>query len=569
MTDFIIWLLESSLLVIFVLGIRKLFAGRIGHGAIYALWLIVLFRFMIPINLIPAPFGIADHMKQTLTAWEQQKASTATEVQQNILQGQTDNVVLKKGSKKVSGAQSTVKSVQVVEERSGADNASAEGNTTTKEKTPWYWKVAWKTVLLTVWIAGVILMAGCLILSNQRLTARLKRERKYLFQKNGLAVYSTNEFTTPCLYGLWHPAIYLPAYLVERGNPQCVSREKLHQIIEHETVHYLHKDYFWTVCRMGLLAVYWYDPFVWVATKCSEKDAELFCDETVIRRLGESRRFQYGELLIQLASGRNFADFRYSMMPISRKGREIEHRIFALSCPKKHKKWLAIPMVLLLTAGTILTCSTGVGYATNKAAGSMNKQAKNDTLFKESTDAKVAKFSDSLANLWNLSGVFSMSQEETLTGQQGTSDNVLLAVPNGANPVVVQVSADRNAPTEQDMSVCRELFYRYVTLFTEAVNTGKTDKLSEVLAVGSEAYEQQCAVVQNYSRRGIREKIHKLSIASEEYQNADMVQLDSNEQIKVAYGDGAVKIVKQRYGYTCEKRNGKWLITTMTDLEMP
>ena len=60
MVDFMLWFLESSLLILFVLGIRKIFSGKISYRAIYALWLVVVFRFMIPVNIIPTPFGFAD-----------------------------------------------------------------------------------------------------------------------------------------------------------------------------------------------------------------------------------------------------------------------------------------------------------------------------------------------------------------------------------------------------------------------------------------------------------------------------------------------------------------------------
>ena len=66
MVDFMLWFLESSLLILFVLGIRKIFSGKISYRAIYALWLVVVFRFMIPVNIIPTPFGFADNMKKSI-----------------------------------------------------------------------------------------------------------------------------------------------------------------------------------------------------------------------------------------------------------------------------------------------------------------------------------------------------------------------------------------------------------------------------------------------------------------------------------------------------------------------
>ena len=75
MVDFMLWFLESSLLILFVLGIRKIFSGKISYRAIYTLWLVVVFRFMIPVNIIPTPFGFADNMKKSLDHLELELSS--------------------------------------------------------------------------------------------------------------------------------------------------------------------------------------------------------------------------------------------------------------------------------------------------------------------------------------------------------------------------------------------------------------------------------------------------------------------------------------------------------------
>ena len=58
MSSFLGWMLESSLLVLMILGIRKIFMGKIRYAGIYALWFVVLLRFMIPVNFISTPFSV-------------------------------------------------------------------------------------------------------------------------------------------------------------------------------------------------------------------------------------------------------------------------------------------------------------------------------------------------------------------------------------------------------------------------------------------------------------------------------------------------------------------------------
>ncbi len=57
----------------------------------------------------------------------------------------------------------------------------------------------------------------------------------------------------------------------------------------------------WTRCGRSLrsvcLAVYWFDPLVWIAAAVSKADGELACDEAAIQALGEGERIPYGKTL--------------------------------------------------------------------------------------------------------------------------------------------------------------------------------------------------------------------------------------------------------------------------------
>ena len=47
----------------------------------------------------------------------------------------------------------------------------------------------------------------------------------------------------------------------------------------------------------------------------------------------------------------------------------------------------------------------------------------------------------------------------------------------------------------------------------------------------------------------------------------EMVEMDSNETIKVAYATAPEKLIRQNYRYTCEKINNSWIITKMEEIE--
>ena len=77
---------------------------------------------------------------------------------------------------------------------------------------------------------------------------------------------------------------------------------------------------------------------------------------------------------------------------------------------------------------------------------------------------------------------------------------------------------------------------------------------------------QQSSLAKNYYKRGIRENAKSLEVTSEQTTDQKVYVL-SNEKIYVRYADQTQKLIKQRYRYTCEKIDGQWFITEMSDIE--
>lgn len=519
MGTFLEWMLESSLLVLMVLGIRKIFMGKIPYAAIYSLWIVVLLRFMIPINLISTPVSVANLFEKTFSAWDWSAAD-----RENL--GSADGVPGEDGTGQISadltGLESTGDTLDQASLSAGntlmtgsdhekllQTGAATVGSTVTSARIHplirWY--PVWQYGRLV--IAVIVLL--WFVLSNVGLLRAIKAERCFYGRKGNVTIYTVAHLQTPCLYGLIKPAIYLPASLVMQDSDRRVSQEELEQMILHEYVHYCHRDHIWAMLRILVVSIQWFDPFAWIAASCSKKDAELFCDETVIHRLGEENRFRYGRMLVRLAGDGQWGDFRYSMMLMSRRGREMEQRIRAISGKRRYSKWMFLPLGAALVTAIGMTCSSGIG-----------------TLTGQDTASKV-KASENTDELQNNTGTdsYSLSYADNYEGA----------------------------------------FDRYIQTFTDAVNTGNIQGMDQVLLNGSDVYQQQCAIVQNYHKRGIREEILTYSITSAIKRTADQVSIDSYEEILVYYSDGTSKVVKQQYRYTCEYVDQGWIVTGMQEIK--
>ena len=532
--------LESSLLVLMILGIRKMFTGKIRYAGIYALWFLVLLRFLVPVNLFSTPLGIGVIIPDTVLSQD-------NSVSQKGYSGEvpeTEALLEDALSEEAFG-----KSSELEWQGNGGDvAASAQGTAEKQSSGFWRFLELRGADLKMIFVRVRFAVAGILFLwfvcSNVVMVRRLKKKRIFCGKKGKLNIYLAPHISNPCLYGFFQPSIYLPKGLISEDGKRLADEEEVEQIITHEYVHYCHGDHIWAMFRMLFVCLYWFDPFLWLAVSYSKKDAELFCDETVVRLLGEEKRFCYGNMLVRLAGESSWGEFRYPLMSMSRRGKEMEKRIRAISSKKSYSRWLLLPLLMLVLIAVGITCSNGIQP---KAEETKEEQGE--------TSAEGTASEDGAGTVSDLKA-----------GTQYSGDGKLVSGDANGN-AVYDGSAIEDINATADGAAIKEMFDQYINLFTGAVNTGNTEELNQVLAETSEVYGQQCEIVKNYYNRGIREKVKAYSIASFHVITPTLVNIESKEKIRVSYGDDTTKMVRQQYQYTCELIEGRWMITGMEDLE--
>ena len=95
--------------------------------------------------------------------------------------------------------------------------------------------------------------------------------------------------SSPFILGVVKPHIYLPSGLDE------VQRQN---VLSHERAHLARRDHWWKPLGFALLAVYWFNPVLWLAYTLLCRDIELACDERVIRTMDESAVKTYSTVLL-------------------------------------------------------------------------------------------------------------------------------------------------------------------------------------------------------------------------------------------------------------------------------
>ena len=142
----------------------------------------------------------------------------------------------------------------------------------------------WTEIAGWVWLIGLGAMLLYALVSYLRLRRRVSVS--LCVREN---IYLCDAISSPFILGVVKPHIYLPSGLDE------VQRQN---VLAHEQAHLARRDHWWKPLGFVLLAVYWFNPVLWLAYTLLCRDIELACDERVIRTMDESAVKTYSTVLL-------------------------------------------------------------------------------------------------------------------------------------------------------------------------------------------------------------------------------------------------------------------------------
>ncbi|MGE4485639.1 MAG: M56 family metallopeptidase [Oscillospiraceae bacterium] len=317
----------SSVLILVIIAIRFLLRGKISLRLEYALWLLVAVRLFMPFSLFQSPVSVMNMTHPINTRLEAKLEAPVSPQQASPALSTTGQ-----SAAAVAGEPS-----DLVGSASAADLAE---------------KISIRSILTITWQLGAAAIALWLILQNLFFYRRLRKTRTPVAVPGcKLRVYVAVILPSPCLFGIFRPAIYLTP-------DRFTSEEKLRHIIAHEMTHYRHGDHLWAFVRGAAISLHWLNPLVWIAAALSRRDCELSCDEGTVLRIGEENRLSYGETLIKMVSARSTpTDLLCGATTMTSGKRGIKERIFMIAKkPKMLKVTLAaVLLISLVAAGCTFT----------------------------------------------------------------------------------------------------------------------------------------------------------------------------------------------------------------------
>lgn len=310
--------ISSSILIAIIILIRTAFKGQLKSSVRYALWLIAAARLMLPFALVQSPISVMNAAETVISVNQADETVQPTEAELYIPES-----VAKQNVSEVSPQ--------------SAEKASPREVRTAVRRA----------------VSAVLLLWFCAV--NVRFYLMLRKNRKAFAYNAPLRIFTTEKLASPCIFGLFRPCIYIP-------EGSAGDSEAVEYITAHEVCHYRCGDLVWTVLRYVLLAVYWFDPFVWAAAVLSKRDCECACDEAAIKMLGEERRFRYGKAIIDLIPLKNSESLGIASTSMASGKKVLKERMQFIAAGPVNRASAVIMAVAasVLTVGTTFTSAQAV-----------------------------------------------------------------------------------------------------------------------------------------------------------------------------------------------------------------
>lgn len=290
----------GAVLILIILAVRAGLKNRLPKITFIVLWMLALLRLLVPFSISSA-WSVYTYLPD---------ADSVTEYAQRLAQAADGKDDGERGMVGLTQDQTRIPDQGILTEPN-PDTAAISSRTWDKggaasEKTSIAEPTAHRlSIWNIIWAAGFVLCTAYFtwiyfrccrefqmslpinngMLRNWYSTHPLKRK---------LSVRQSDQIDSPLSYGICRPVILLPK------STKWEEGFQLRYVLEHEYVHIRHFDAAIKIFMAAALCIHWFNPMVWLMYIFFNRDLELYCDETVIRRFGEEEKSAYAMTLIEM-----------------------------------------------------------------------------------------------------------------------------------------------------------------------------------------------------------------------------------------------------------------------------
>ncbi|MBO5470228.1 MAG: hypothetical protein J6A03_10905 [Lachnospiraceae bacterium] len=373
----------ATFLFLVIMVIRHFCRGKISNVVIYALWLVLAARLILPgveyvgIHLfgmdtmaIASPVSIGNAQYALEKAWNQKV--------HGYVQKEAESA---RKQKQVAADREQTSGQAVVDAKKQSDPAAEQRNLSVQG-----WNVIMQGLVsgktaYGIWLIGFVVILMLQIRMEHRMRSLLAENREQMVYQ-GDCIYRTKGITTPLLFrskGLTLD-IYVPdalaaqAVMEEQKGKDSKSSGKialLEHAILHEKVHMRHGDIWWGYLRNLLVAIYWFHPVVWLAAILSKRDCEYACDDAVMRRMNDEERIAYGNSLLMLVQVGRGENVFLTATTMKMKTSEMRTRIQMIKSGIRKRRGLLVLVIIIAAVAGVAAFTQGTD--TNKATVNVSR----------------------------------------------------------------------------------------------------------------------------------------------------------------------------------------------------
>ncbi len=290
----------GSLLIILIIAIRTFARRKIPKRYICILWLLVMIRLIIPVSF-ESGYGILPATSEIF--------NLSGRDQGTLINHRHDRDVPEAGIPSMEAGLIDEDGILAADDAAPVDDEGKNDEISLP-------RYPYLDVLSVIWLTGSAIMLAYMvvsvILTGRRIrfavpdTCQIPVNPTDTVLKD-VRVYLAEDIMVPFLCGLITPKIVIPYDL---------PGEDKNHVVRHELAHIKRHDHILKPLFFVILAMYWYNPFVWVAFRLFSIDMEMACDEAVVDRYDENDRNEY--VLALLSAAGKYHDIQLLSLPFGK-----------------------------------------------------------------------------------------------------------------------------------------------------------------------------------------------------------------------------------------------------------
>src|SRR5687768_12903206 len=227
------------------------------------------------------------------------------------------------------------------------------------------WRPSRAMVFAGLWILGALavlvrLAAGTAVVSRMAIRGHRVTDEKWLGLLHRLAVtlgirrpltlLRGDALGVPVTWGIVYPMVLLPE------DADAWPEERRRYVLVHEMAHVKRLDAFTQLVAQFALAIFWFNPLVWVAAQQMRRERENACDDYVITH--GTKPSEYATDLLQLVQdidteGHRAAAPAFAALAMARRS-EFEGRMLSILNPRIRRQGLTRKGVVMGLISTLI-----------------------------------------------------------------------------------------------------------------------------------------------------------------------------------------------------------------------